>query len=153
VHRMLRAALAVAAVAALSGCTGQAEPEPDPAPSASASPTPSDAPDPTLVAGGTADENLPYFDFVNSRFLAGNATPGGRAIVDNLVASGFDKAAMQVTPDETTLGSAVDAVTFSVQIGDRCLVGQAAPSGYVGAVGPVVEGTGCLIGITRAIDW
>jgi hypothetical protein len=146
--------LAGVVVVMLAGCTTSTDP--DPAASASATPsataeTPVAAP--TLSPAGSAAENLAFFDSVNSSFLAADPMPGGRAILDNLVGAGFDKAAMQVTADETTIGRDVDSVQFSVRFGDRCLIGQAAASGYAGIEAPVVAGDRCLIGETRPIDW
>lgn len=153
--RLVLASAVLAGSAALAGCVPDATPEPtaEPAPSASASASPSPVPEaPELVAGGSAEDNLAYFDAVNESLLAGAPTPGGRPIVDNLVAAGFDRAAMQVTPDTTAIGGEVDSVQFSVRVGDQCLLGQSSDSGYVGTVGPAV-GDSCLLGVTRTIDW
>ena len=146
---------AVLVSVALAACVPGSTLRPLPSTSASGQPSASATPvdDPELVPDGTADDNLPYFNLVNSQFLAADPTPGGRAIIDNLVAAGFDKAAMQVTPDSTSIGRDVDSVQFSVRFGDRCLVGQSSGAGYVGIVGPAVSDTLCLIGKTRAIDW
>ncbi len=147
--------LAITAATVLAGCVPTAGPEPTPRPSASSTSgsSPSPAPEPTLVPEGNAADNLAYFDAVNSTFLAANPTPGGRQIIDNLVAAGFDKSTMQVTPDVTAIGGAVDSVQFAVRFGDRCLIGQSSGAGYVGIEGPVVGGSTCLLGTTRAIDW
>lgn len=152
---MVLASAVLAGSAALAGCVSSAAPAPsaDPSPSASASASPSPTPDePELNPEGSAEDNLAYFDAVNSGFLAGSPTPGGRPIIDNLVAAGFDKTAMQVTPDSTAIGGQVDSVQFSVRFGDQCLLGQSSDGGYVGAVGPAV-GDSCLLGVTRTIDW
>ena len=148
----------------LGGCTVPVPmPVPVPSPSPSLSPSAAKEPEPrpsasaalesALQPGGSASANLPFFDSVNEKFLANESTPGGRAIIDNLVAAGFDRAAMQVTPDETAIGGEVDSVQFSVRLGAECLIGQASASGYTATVGPVVSGTSCLLGVTRAIDW
>ncbi len=152
--RTLGRAAAVAASVVLVGCVATPEPAPTgtASPSVSASPSAPAEDAPEFIADGSADDNLPYFDSVNSTFLASSPTPGGRPIIDNLVAAGFDRAAMQVTGDTTAIGGAVDSVQFSVRMADRCLIGQATASGYVGTVGPVV-GDSCLIGNTRPIDW
>jgi len=121
--------------------SGEPEPEPEPEPAAQFDPD------------GTADENLAFFDDVNARFLAADPSPGGRPIVDNLVAAGFDREAMELTRDTTPIGRQADSVQFSVRIGDDCLIGQASDSGYVGIVGPVLGGSRCLIGELRPIDW
>ena len=159
---VLALALVLAFALVLSGCTSgtpapTSSPSPSgfpaesPSPDASASADP--APAPSLQPGGSASDNLPYFDSVNKALLAGNPMPGGRPIVDNLVAAGFDKSMIQVTPDTTAIGRDVDSMQFSVRFGDECLVGQASPTGYASTDGPTVAGTGCLIGITRTIDW
>lgn len=124
-----------------------------PSPQVSSDPDPAPAAAPTLDPAGTADENLPYFDLVNQRLLSAQPMPGGRAIIDNLIAAGFDRAAMQVTADRTAIGGAVDSQQFSVRFGGRCLIGQASDTGYRSLVGPTVSGDMCLIGETRAIDW
>ncbi|KZE41717.1 hypothetical protein AVW09_02970 [Microbacterium sp. T32] len=79
----------------------------------------------------------------------------GRAYIDALVGAGFDKAAMQVTPDQTTIGNPAESIEFSVRLGADCLVGQVGPSigDPVTAVLPGLSTGGCLIGETRAIDW
>jgi hypothetical protein len=79
----------------------------------------------------------------------------GRAYIDALVAAGFDKSAMQVTPDETTVGNPAESIQFSVRWGEECLVGQVGPAtgAPVAIVVPILaEGT-CLVGETRPIDW
>lgn len=144
-----------AITATLAACTGApVEPTraPVPAPTQSPSASAEPAPDPVLVPEGSADDNLPYFDFVNSAFLS-NGNPGGQPIIDNLVAAGFDKAAMEVTADRTPLGSAVDSLQFAVRIGDDCLLGQADAGGYTGTAASALESGRCLVGNTRAIDW
>lgn len=149
------AALAVpVAVAALvlCGCTQQG-----PAPSISATAgtgsSATSAPEPTLVPAGTAQDNLGYFDLVNNRLFASNGAADGRTIIDNLVAAGFDKAAMQVTPDKTAINGNVDSILFSVQLGETCLLGQHGGGGYTGSAAPALSSGGCLIGKTRPIDW
>lgn len=154
----------IALLSVLTGCVGQTttpSSSPSAAPSVSSSPSATDAAPatpatpaaPTLNATGSAADNLGYFNLVNSTFLAPNPMPGGRPIIDNLVAAGFSKELMQVTPDKTTIGRDVDSVQFSVRFGASCLVGSVSPTGYVGVAGPAVSGALCLIGNTRAIDW
>src|SRR5690554_980159 len=136
IRRCAVGALIVLASASLVACTGP-DADPDPESTSVASPSsepspeaePEPEPDPELVPDGSAEDNLPYFDFVNEKVLA-EGNPGGRPIVDNLVDAGFDKGAMEVTADRTPLGSEVDSVQFSVLIGDDCLLGQAGAGGY-----------------------
>ena len=108
---------------------------------------------PQLVPAGTARENLAYFNQINKDFLGSQASAGGRAIIENLVAAGFDKSAMQVTPDKTVNGYPADSIQFSVLLGDECLIGQSSGGKYGSVVAPAL-GTGqCLIGKTRQITW
>ena len=156
--------LGITASLVLSGCAA-AEPGGDPEPSSSAdasataapSATPSTSPDgaPRLVPDGTADDNLPLFTSVTADVWATPDNVSGRAYIDALEAAGFDKATMQVTPDQSTVGNPAETIQFSVQWGPECLVGQVGPStgAPVTVVVPVLaEGT-CLIGQTRPIDW
>lgn len=119
------------------------------------SPTAPPVPAATFVPDGTAADNLPYFTQVIEGVWAGDQRASGQAYVDALVAAGFDKAAMQVTADETSIGNAVDALSVSVKWSDQCLIGQAGPEiGEAVAVAlPFLADGGCLIGATRPIDW
>jgi hypothetical protein len=160
------AALTLVAVLALAGCTGE-PPAPVATPTvgeagSSASPAPAEtAPAPTspaavaFVPGGTAEQNLPMFTQVVASVWAGADQVSGRAYVDALTASGFDKAAMQVTSDYSTIGNGAESIEFAVRLGDECLVGQVGPSigDPVTTVLPGLSSGGCLIGQTRPIDW
>ena len=146
-------AVAVLSVAALAGCTSS-PPAPKPTTSATTSapsPTPSAAP--TMVPNGTAEQQKPFFDLVNSTLISANGSANGRDIIDNLVASGFAKADMQVTPDKTAIGGTVDSILFSVKIGGECLLGQRNGAAYVSSVQKTLADGTCLIGKTRPIDW
>ncbi|MCM3614501.1 hypothetical protein M3672_08615 [Microbacterium enclense] len=153
------AALTFAAMLALAGCTAE---QPAPVPTEAASSASTDAATPSataapaaLVPGGSASENLPFFAQVVSTVWSGPDQVAGRAYIDALTAAGFDKGAMQVTPDESTIGNAAESIEFSVRIGDDCLVGQVGPSigDPVTAALPGLSSGGCLIGQTRSIDW
>jgi hypothetical protein len=137
----------------LVGCT-QPPTEPTPAPtSATATPTPTVPP--TLQPGLGAEANLPWFDHVNRQVIAANSSAGGRDFIDALVAAGFDKAAMQVTHDRTTIDLEADSIQFSVLFEGECLIGQygAASEGYHSAIRPALGTGGCLVGSTRPVDW
>lgn len=123
-------------------------------------PTPSVSVSPTAAANalqpdGTASDNLPYFASIVSAVWAGPDKVSGRAYVDALVAGGFDKSAMQVTNDQSTVGNPAESIQFSVLWAGECLVGQVGPATGepVATVLPVVPGGTCLIGKTRPIDW
>ena len=155
---MQRGVVAIAAAAlllSLAACTAPpaAVEPPKPSASESASPTPVPEPDPVLLPAGDSAANLDYFDFVNRRLLETVATPNGQQIVENLVAAGFAKADMEITPDTTVGSEAADAIQFSVRINGSCLIGQTGAAGYNAIAEPLL-GTGkCLIGTTRTIDF
>jgi len=151
--------MAFVAVIALSGCIA-GSPTPAPATSAPAATGSSTAqataaPAATFAPSGTASDNLAYFSKIVGDVWAGPDQVAGRAYIDALVAGGFDKTAMQVTPDESTIGNPAESIEFSVRRGEQCLVGQVGPSigSPVTAVMPVLNDGACLIGQTRAIDW
>lgn len=134
-------------------------PEPSRSPDASA-PPPATAPPgsaaPVLVPDGTASDNLPLFTRI-AEDIWGTAEQGsGRAYVDALTAAGFDRAAMQVTQDQSTVGNPAESLQFSVRWGEKeCLIGQVGPSTgrVVTAVMPQLAEGRCLVGSTRPIDW
>lgn len=146
--------MAGAAAAVLAGCAPEPETTPAPARTTSAEPT---APaGPTLVSGGGADDNLPLFTAVAEQVWATEQRGEGRAYVDALVAAGFDRAAMQLTADQSTVGNPAESIQFSVRWGEEeCLIGQVGPStgAVVTTVMPQLAGGRCLVGATRPIDW
>ena len=161
---LLLTATVATLAAVLSGCTspGSAEPAPATTRTAEVSPTPSEEPtkapeaprpEPTLDTNGSALQNLGYFDAVNERLLEEQDTPDGRAFIDNLIAAGFDREAMEVTPDRTAVDLPADNIQFSVKIGEECLIGQFGNTGYVSVVGDAMSTGNCLVGKTRQIDW
>jgi hypothetical protein len=151
-------AVALLAVALLAGCSGSQAPASThaatsaPAPSA----TPSSAATPAapqFYPDGTAKGNKAYFDSVNTALSAAHPSPNGEEIINSLVAAGFDKTNMQLTPDKTTIGRAVDSVLFSVRIGTECLLGQFSGSEYTSSVQAALTNGTCLVGKTRPITW
>lgn len=164
------AALALATVLTLAGCTSTPPAESSgaaPSPQATSSgattadsvppsPAPSGtAPAAALLPSGSANDNLGKFTEVVRTVWGGPDQVSGRAYIDALVAAGFDKTAMQVTPDTTTIGNPAESIEFSVRWGEDCLVGQVGPSigDPVTSVLPGLSTGSCLIGETRAIDW
>jgi hypothetical protein len=151
---------------ALAGCTSSGEPgagsatASPAAPSESATaatPTPA-ATEPALPAldpQGDAAANLPFFSSIVAAVWATPQNASGRAYIDALVAAGFDKGAMQVTQDQSTVGDAAESIQFSVVWKGDCLVGQVGPATGqpVAIVLPVLADGSCLVGETRAIDW
>ena len=153
--------IAGAGLLLLTACTAPDEPAvmptataaPPAAPSASL--PPSAAPAPILVPDGTAHDNLAVFSAVTAAVAQGPDGASGRAYIDALVAAGFDRSAMQVTPDETTVGNPAESIQFSVRWREECLVGQVGPAtgAPVTVVLPALGQGTCLIGSTRPIDW
>lgn len=156
-RRAGRTALAVTALALLlASCS--------PTPGPSAEPTGTETgpvATPTEVVpvyepDGTAQDNLPVFTLVTQQVWASDQRGAGRAYIDALVAAGFDKSAMQVTEDNSTVGRAAESMQFSVRWGDtECLIGQVGPSTgepVTKVMQQLVDGR-CLIGQTRPIDW
>ena len=152
---------ATAAAGILAGCTPvSGNNSPDASPAASATPPASAAPteQPTRAPAtyrpdGTAKQNLAYFNQVSRTLLDKKPNASGRTIVDKLVAAGFPKKRMQVTPDSTAVDLAADNKQFSVRIESNCIVGQAGNTGFHSFVAPVLATGDCLVGKTRAIDW
>ncbi|WP_022894553.1 DUF6993 domain-containing protein [Agromyces subbeticus] len=134
-----------AAALALTGCA--ADPEPAPVPET----TPPVAPA-VLVPDGDAEANLPFFTQVASGVSA-SGTTASRDFTSALITAGFDRAAMQVTPDETPTGLAADSVSFSVLWKGDCLIGQngAAVGGLTTVVDVPLDGA-CLAGPTPPVE-
>lgn len=143
-------ALAVASVTLLAGCT---TPTPEPSSSASApesqEPTSTPTPDPEPVFDGTAEQNQDYFDFVNRELIDSGVTLNGAAFIDNLEAKGYQRAAMEVTPDETAIGIPADNIVFSIRFTDSCLLGQWGNIGYTSMVTEIPSTGRCIIGTPR----
>lgn len=150
------AAAATAAVFLLAGCA-QVSPAPAMSMSASAgmvaSASPTDAAAPAYLTDGSAVDNEPFFDLVNNRLFAANASANGQEIIENLAKSGFRKADMQLTPDRTVGNLEADSVLYSVKIGQFCLLGQYGSETFSSVVEPILTNGACLVGVTRAIDF
>jgi hypothetical protein len=137
------------------GRSGVPTVSPSSSPLASAAPSATEPTAPVLAPQGSAEDNLPLFSAVTAAVWASPDQVSGRAYVDALVAAGFDKAAMQLTPDQSTVGNPAEAIQFSVHWNDACLVGQVGPAtgAPVAVVVPALANGSCLIGSTRPIDW
>ncbi|HEY4268358.1 MAG TPA: hypothetical protein VGM94_09230 [Galbitalea sp.] len=144
----------------LTACVGSprdVDKTPTPIAAASESPTPTPTATPTgppvLEPNGTAAANLAYFNLVGHNKFAGHPNILGRAIVDDLVAAGFVKKDMEITPDKTSIGLAAWNIEFSVKMNDSCLIGQTGNVGFQSFAAPLLASEKCLIGQTRTIDW
>lgn len=146
------AAAALVLGLALAGCTS-----PEPTPSSSrpnsdapqSTPTPTETPVPEPVFDGTASENQAYFDWLNTRLIEGGGATGGSAFIENLVANGYPRENMEVTPDTTSIGVGADNVVFSIRFGDTCLLGQWGNIGYASLVTEVLSTGRCIVGTAR----
>lgn len=157
--------VAAAAIAALvTGCTASpgpaGSPSATPAASASASasatpeatPTPEPEPAPVFDATASAEENLPAVEAALAPLVSAGGIPSTRAVADALIAVGIPSSSLQVTEDETAIGLAVDALLFSVVVGDSCVLGQFDGDGFTTTTAPVLSTGACLIGATASLD-
>ena len=146
--------VAVLTTLALSGCAGV-----NPGASPSATPTPSGSTDPwgkapDFFPEGTAVDNKPLFDWVLGQTSIVWAPDFGVAMVNDLAAKGFNKAAMQLTPSVSGTGKPADQIVISVQFGSSCLIGQRMLDGaFHSSIESALAAGGCIIGKTRKIDW
>src|ERR1700712_3295285 len=123
-------AVAMLAAGVLAGCVAS-KPTPTYTPTATSSGTASAAPaGPAINLAGTAAQNQAYFDSVNQKFIAAGGDLSGRPFIDNLVAAGYQKVNMEVTPDRTAVDLAADNIQFSIRFGTTCLIGQYGNVGY-----------------------
>jgi hypothetical protein len=158
-YRLPGLALCVGAIVVLlSGCSIPAS-DSSGTPTASAppnstSPTAEATADPIVLdSTGDAEVNLNYFILVSETLLGSAPDSGGREIIDALVAGGFDKTQMEVTPDTTAVGLDADNIQFSIRMNGDCLVGQSGNVGFHAVAAPLLATGNCLVGNTRAIDW
>lgn len=158
IARLWRVVLVAAVATTVAGCA--AGPAPQPSGSASSAPSarPSESPAPSapvLIPQGSASDNLPLFAAVTQSVWATSDRTAGRAYIDALAAAGFDKEAMQVTADLSTVGNPAESIQFAVLWDEECIVGQVGPATgepYTVVVPKLAEGR-CLVGETRPIDW
>lgn len=145
----------------LAGCTAISDPSPTqpglPAPTASVDPTaPGTAPpepDPEFVDGGNASDNAPFAQFVVEQLAeAHGERPASTQVADVLVANGFDRALLEVTPDRTPLGLPTDVISFAVRVADECIIGEVRGVEVTTAVAPVLATGRCLVGSDASID-
>lgn len=140
----------------LTSCGPSPSPDPDPSPAVETPGATDELAGPTYAPDGTAEDNLPLFSAIVAQVWASDQRASGRAYIDALIAAGFDRSAMQVTQDSTTVGNPAESLQFSVRWGEKeCLVGQVGPStgDPVTVVLPQLAEGRCLVGTTRAIDW
>jgi hypothetical protein len=153
---IIASAVALCAALALAGCSGDDAPVVNGViPNANPTPTGSDVPNPipTFDPKGNANDNLAYFEKIGGEKIGSHPNITGKTIVDDLVAAGFDKAEMEITPDKTSIGLKAWNIEFSIRMKGTCLIGQAGNVGFNATVQPLLSTGKCLIGSTRKINW
>jgi hypothetical protein len=151
--RSMRAGVIAFALLAvtLTGCVEAPVPTPTPTPTGTSTPAP--PADPEIDLEGSADDNLAYFDLVNKRLMDAGGVLDGRDFIDNLVAAGYSKTDMEVTPDSTAIGILADNIQFAIRLNGTCLIGQYGNVGYHSTTGELLSTGRCLVGQTRPISW
>jgi len=143
----------VAGMLVLSGCQAQPEPVTE-----EQLPTPTVVEDepieviPELIPNGSADDNLPYIDYVLTQAGAGTGLFGSLDAVAALENAGFDRSTMEVTSDRTALELAAESITIAVIIDGECALGQWSSDWYASDVTPVLGSGTCLLGDTLSLD-
>lgn len=105
-------------------------------------------------SAASALDNLPAFEAAINKGAEAKPSDTGKNLVNALVNAGFPKESIQVTFNKTKTGQDADSVIVSVLIENSCLIGQKALGGdtFTSLESALATG-GCLIGITRQIDW
>ena len=144
---------AVAGALLLTSCQAQPEPVVDepPAPPVSVEQEPVDV-IPEFIEGGSAEDNLPFIDYVLTQAGAGTGLFGSLDAVVALENAGFDRADMEVTSDRTALELAAESITIAVIINGECAMGQWSSDWYSSAVTPLLGAGTCLVGDTLSLD-
>ncbi len=157
VRPLLVLATPVLVVAALAGCAGlfggpASTPSPTGTPTASAPPTIAPGVDviptaaPELRPGGTAAQNKQYWDFKLNEYRQLVGIGSSDIMRSHLSTAGFDMSTVEITPDTTAIGLAVDSIEVAARFGDECLIGTVRADRTSSAIAPVL-GTGrCLVG-------
>jgi hypothetical protein len=143
----------VAGMLVLSGCQAQPGPVVDvpPPPPVTIDEEPVDV-IPEFIEGGSAEDNLPYIDYVLTEAGAGTGLFGSLDAVAVLENAGFDRANMEVTSDRTALELAAESITIAVIIDGECALGQWSSSWYASSVTPLLGAGTCLLGDTLSLD-
>lgn len=106
----------------------------------------------------SAEDNFALFTSVANQTLSAVPGPTTSNFADALIASGADPIAIQFGTDETTEGRPSDAIFWSLQIGEKCLIGEyhpleqdpEKPKIFTSMLPPV--STGCLLGTPQTLQ-
>ena len=107
---------------------------------------------PEFIDGGSAEDNLPFIDYVLTQSGAGTGLFGSLDAVAALENAGFDRANMEVTSDRTALELAAESITIAVIIDGECALGQWSSDWYASTVTPLLGAGTCLLGDTLSLD-
>lgn len=110
-----------------------------------------DVPLSAFEASAPLQKNVDLFNRTAAR-VAASGNPVGADFTNALASVGFDKAAMQITADRTTINAVAPAIVFAVKVDGKCLLGQYAPDSHEydhQVVAPISTGS-CLIGDVSA---
>lgn len=144
-----------AVVATLTSCLAiPDEPEVPAEPTAVLSPDDGETVEaiPEFVPDGSAQDNLPYIDWVLTKAGAGSGLLGSLDAVAALEEAGFTRENMEVTSDRTKLELAAESTTIVVIIDGECAMGQWSNSWYSSSVEPLLASGTCLLGDTLSLD-
>lgn len=115
-----------------------------------ATPAATPTPDPTFRADGSALQNLAYFTWVLEGAVDDGARRGAE-FADALVDAGFDRKAMEATPERTAINLAADSIQIAVEFNGSCLIGQYGNVGLQTAAAPLLSTGLCLVGTERRL--
>jgi len=140
-------------VSLLAGCQAVDidESSSGPAPEATI-PAPAEPEVPVFVEGGSAEENLPYITWVLGQAGAGVGLFGSLDAVAALEEAGFERSAIEVTSDRTSLELAAESISVSVLVDGDCAIAQWSGDWLVSSVQPVLGSGTCLLGDTLSLD-
>jgi len=142
-------AASIAVLSLLTACTPAAEPIVSNAPSSSLPAASLPTFDPSRGAQG----NLALFSgTIRTALKKGGWLTSTTVVGKALVAAGFDRKGIEISPDYTSLGMKPDSISVAAKFEKKCLIGQYGPAfkDVAVSVAPVLPNGGCLLG--RSIE-
>ena len=133
----------------LTGCSSDIEQPTAPTPTGSIAP----AQLPAFDAARGARGNMALFGGTIRNQVAkrGWLVPTER-VAHALIAAGFSRKGIEISPNYTSLGMKPDSITVAVKLDKECIIGQYGPAfnDVAVSVAPVLTSGGCLLG--RSIE-
>lgn len=133
----------------LTGCASEVEQPTTPAPTGSLAPAVLPAFDKARGAQG----NMVLFSGTIREQVkkSGWLVPTER-VAHALIAAGFSRKGIEISPNYTSLGMKPDSITVAVKLDKQCIIGQYGPAfnDVAVSVAPVLTSGGCLLG--RSIE-